>query len=238
MQTMRDKPLLVIFLIIALFQLFINGGRLNNFLTNPIGFIFLLLAILIALVIHEFCHAWAADQLGDPNPRLAGRLSLNPKRHLDPVGTLLIIFTGYGWGKPVEFDPYNFKDPDKDGALVAAAGPVSNLLLAVICALVLRFVPINLNSTILLTLYSFLYVLFSVNVTLAIFNLLPIYPLDGHHILRALLPTDLRHGYDRFNHSVGIIVAFLLILPIFGAAPISSVMTPIIELLQKVLLGT
>lgn len=227
------SPILTIFVVIALFQIFIGSGRFNEILGQPLAFVFLLLAILIALVLHEFFHAWAADRLGDPNPRLAGRVSLNPLRHLDPWGTLLIILTGFGWGKPVQFDAYNLKDPVKDGALIAAAGPSSNLLLAFIVALILRFLPLGANIYFL----SFLITLFSVNLSLGVFNLLPIYPLDGHHILRVFLSENLRHGYDFFNKRWGMIVAFLFILPIFGAAPVNYVLVPAINFLQKLFLG-
>ncbi|MDO5561712.1 MAG: site-2 protease family protein [bacterium] len=227
------SPILTIFIVIALFQIFIGSGRFNEILNHPLAFVFLLLAILIALVMHEFFHAWTADRLGDPNPRLAGRVSLNPFRHLDPWGTLLIILTGFGWGKPVQFDAYNLKDPVKDGALIAAAGPSSNLLLALLVALVLRFFPLDGNIYFL----SFLVTLFSVNLSLGVFNLLPIYPLDGHHILRAFLPESLCDSYDSFNKHWGMIVAFLFILPIFGTAPVNYVLVPAINFLQKLFLG-
>ena len=229
----KRNPVFTILLIIAFAQIFLNGNRFSAIQANPLAFLFLLLAILVALVIHEFSHAFAADKLGDPNPRLAGRVSLNPLRHLDPWGTLLIIITGYGWGKPVSFDPYNLKDPVKDGALIAAAGPISNLLLALIIGLFLRFAPFNFP----LLLLEFLLTLFSVNLSLAVFNLVPIYPLDGHHILRVFLPSRARAAYDHFNHTFGIFVAFLFILPIFGAAPVNYIITPSISFLQKLFLG-
>lgn len=226
------SPIFTILIIIALFQIFISSGRFNDIINHPLNFIFLLLSILIALVVHEFAHALAADRLGDPNPRLAGRVSLNPLRHLDPWGTLLIIFTGFGWGKPVKFDAYNLKNPVKDGALIAAAGPASNLLIAFIVALMLRFLP--LSSVYLL---SFFITLFSVELSLGVFNLLPIYPLDGHHILRAFLPESWLSTYDQFNQHWGLLIAFLFILPIFGTAPVNYVLIPALNFLQKLFLG-
>lgn len=172
-----------------------------------------LLAILIGLVIHEFAHAWMADHLGDPNPRLAGRVSLNPLVHLDPVGTLLIVLTGFGWGKPVQFDSYNLADPDKDGAVIAAAGPISNLILAVSAGFFIHFLPLSLITG---PAGTFFYLLFVYNVNLAVFNLLPIFPLDGHHILRAFLTPPARCRYDYFNRSVGILLALVMMLPLFG----------------------
>lgn len=228
------SPIFTIFLILAFSQLFFRSQRWQTVLNDPASFIFLLLAILIALVIHEFAHALAADKLGDPNPRLSGRVTLNPVKHLDPWGTILIIFTGYGWGKPVAFDPYNLKDPVKDGALIAAAGPLINLILAFILGLFFRFFPFSIPQLLL----QFLIILFSVNLSLAIFNLVPLYPLDGHHLLRVFFSSNFRAAYDQFNHRFGIILAFLLILPIFSSlAPVNYIIIPAISFLQKIFLG-
>ena len=232
---MRNRsPIFTLFIIFACFQMFFYSQRWQTVLQDPLSFIFLLLAILIALVIHEFAHALAADKLGDPNPRLNGRVTLNPLKHLDPWGTFLIVVTGYGWGKPVTFDPYNLKDPVKDGALIAAAGPLTNLSLAFILGLFFRFFPFALPSLLL----QFLIVLFSVNLSLAIFNLVPLYPLDGHHILRVFFSHNFRAVYDQFNQRFGIILAFLLILPIFSSlAPVNYLIIPAIDFLQKLFLG-
>ena len=233
---MNSKLLFYLFLLVAASQIFSPGGRLSMMLHQPLDFIFLLLSILIALVIHEFCHALAADRLGDPNPRIAGRVSLNPLAHLDPFGTILIIVTGFGWGKPVSFDPYNLQDPAKDGALIAAAGPLSNIGLAAICALILRFLPLPMTS-VTLTLINFIVTLFSVNLSLAIFNLLPFYPLDGHHIIRAFLPRTTRASYDLFNRHFGMFLAFILIIPWGGVSLVSYLMTPALNFAYTLLLG-
>ena len=97
-----------------------------------------IISLLIALSVHEYAHARAADELGDPTPRMNGRLTLNPIAHLDPFGTLALIFFGFGWGKPVLIDPYNLKDPRKDQALISLAGPGSNFILAVVVSLIYR----------------------------------------------------------------------------------------------------
>lgn len=232
---MRNRsPIFTLFIIFACFQMFFYSQRWQTILQDPLSFVFLLLAILIALVIHEFAHAFAADKLGDPNPRLNGRVTLNPLKHLDPWGTFLIVVTGYGWGKPVTFDPYNLKDPVKDGALIAAAGPLINLSLAFILGLFFRFFPFALPQLLL----QFLIVLFSVNLSLAIFNLVPLYPLDGHHLLRVFFSHNFRIAYDQFNQHFGIILAFLLILPIFSSlAPVNYLIIPAINFLQKLFLG-
>ncbi len=229
----KRQPLLTFIIIIVLAQILLGGQRLQLFLQEPLYFIVLIASVLLALVIHEFFHALTADFLGDPNPRLSGRVSLNPKNHLDPLGTLLIIFTGFGWGKPVAFDPYNLKDPVKDGALIAAAGPLSNFLLTVIFGLFLRLFPATLSPAVL----ELLFIFFNINLSLAVFNLLPFFPLDGHHILRVFLTKKVRLAYDRFNQNFGIFLAFFLILPIFGQAPVTVIMTPVLNFFYKIFLG-
>jgi len=137
---------------------------------NPLAFVVIFGGIIIAIGIHEAAHCYMADYLGDPTPRSLGRLTLNPLAHLDPVGTLVILVTGaFGWGKPSPFDPYNLKNPRRDTALIALAGPISNLLLALGLSLVLRL------STWPLALSTVFYFLISLNVNLAIFNLIPIF---------------------------------------------------------------
>jgi Zn-dependent protease len=149
-----------------------------------------LLSLLIAIDVHEFAHAWMANELGDPTARYQGRLSLNPLVHLDPMGTMMMLFSvfsgfGIGWGKPVPVDPrYLRRGPRVGMGMVAAAGPVSNLILAAIVA-----VPIRLGLTMSWSLLNLLLILISVNISIALFNLLPIPPLDGASILRGILST-------------------------------------------------
>src|SRR3989338_2044892 len=109
---------------------------LDLLFSNPLVFAAAALSLLAAITVHEFAHAYAADRLGDPTPRLQGRLTLNPLVHLDPIGTLLLFVIGFGWGKPVQFDPYNLENPKRDAAIISFAGPVSNLILATIAALI------------------------------------------------------------------------------------------------------
>ena len=149
-----------------------------------------LLSLLIAIDVHEFAHAWMANELGDPTARYQGRLSLNPLVHLDPMGTMMMLFSvfsgfGIGWGKPVPVDPrYLRKGPRVGMGMVAAAGPVSNLILAAIAA-----VPIRLGLSLPWSFLNLLLILISVNISIALFNLLPIPPLDGASILRGILST-------------------------------------------------
>ena len=186
-------------------------------------------ALLIALTIHEFAHAWMADRLGDPTPQLQGRLSLNPLKHLDPVGTLMLLFFRFGWGKPVEFDPYNLRHPRRDAAVISLAGPAINLILATVLSLVLKFSPSPLFSI-------FLYPVILININLAIFNLLPVPPLDGAKILYGILPREWADEYNDFMGRYGTILLILLIIPIGGSSLAINLILPVINLITQFLL--
>lgn len=151
-----------------------------------------LIVLLTALPLHECAHAWVADKLGDHTARYQGRLTLNPLRHLDLMGALLMLVVGFGWAKPVPINPRNFKNPKKGMALSAAAGPLSNLLLAFISAIlykVFAYAGIATNGMWLMTsLGDIFYLIMSLNVGLAVFNLLPIPPLDGSRLFTVFLP--------------------------------------------------
>jgi len=152
--------------------------------------IILIVILLFSVIIHELAHGYAALRLGDLTAQRAGRLTLNPIKHLDPVGSILLpallILTNsgivFGWAKPVPVNPYNFRDKRWGSAKVAAAGPVSNITLALIFGLALRFLPVIPGLTIM-----FLYIV-RINLILALFNLIPVPPLDGSHILFSFLP--------------------------------------------------
>ena len=159
---------------------------LQTLFESPITFFLFALSLIVAVTVHEFSHALVADRLGDPTPRSQGRLSLNPLVHLDPLGTLSLFLIGFGWGKPVEFFPPNLKSPRRDAALISIAGPISNILLATLLSVIGRTL-LDPNSA------SFLIPFIYVNVILAVFNLVPIGPLDGQKILFALLPRDLAY---------------------------------------------
>ncbi|MBZ9751348.1 site-2 protease family protein [Deinococcus sp. HMF7620] len=156
-------------------------GLLSLLSENPLAFVVVALALVLSLAFHEFAHAWAADRLGDPTPRRYGRVTLNPIKHLDPFGTLLLLFVGFGFARPVPINPNNL---GRWGTLwVSAAGPLSNVLIAVVCAVLLKLLP--LTSLTLLILMTVL----SINIVLAVFNLIPIPLLDGSRILGALVPS-------------------------------------------------
>jgi Zn-dependent protease len=178
-----------------------------------------LVSLLIAIDVHEFAHAWVANELGDPTARYQGRLSLNPVVHLDPMGTMMMLFSvfygfGIGWGKPVPVNPlYLRRGPRIGMALVAAAGPLSNLVLAAIVA-----VPIRLGLTMSWTVLNLLLIVISVNIGIALFNLLPIPPLDGASILRGILSAigtqwayRVSEAFDRLQVQ-GYMIFMLLIL--------------------------
>ncbi|OIN89189.1 hypothetical protein AUJ59_02305 [Candidatus Beckwithbacteria bacterium CG1_02_47_37] len=191
--------------------------------------LFFLPALIIAITIHEFAHAWMADRLGDPTPQLQGRLSLNPLKHLDPIGTLMLLFFRFGWGKPVEFDPYNLRHPRRDAALISLAGPAVNLILATALSLVLKFSGSPLFSI-------FLYPVILININLAIFNLLPVPPLDGTKILYGILPADWADEYNDFMGRYGTILLILLIIPIGGSSLAINLIMPVINGITKLLL--
>jgi Zn-dependent protease len=199
--------------------------------SSPILFLVWAFGLVLAITIHEYAHAVAADKLGDPTPRSQGRLTLNPLSHLDPLGTLALLFLGFGWGKPVMFDPYNLRNPRRDGALIAIAGPISNLLLATILALLLRFSAFpDLFSAIIS-------ILIGMNITLAIFNLVPIFPLDGEKILGGILPTELYVEFSNIMRQYGTIILILMLIPIAsGVSPISALISPVISFVTNLLL--
>ena len=166
-------------------------GLLSLLTFNPLAFVIIALALVLSLAVHEFAHAYTADRLGDPTPRRAGRVTLNPLAHLDPFGTILLLFAGFGFAKPV---PVNGNNLGRWGMLwVAAAGPISNLLIAVLAALLLKFLPLTSLT------YLVLNTVLGINVVLAVFNLLPIPLLDGSRIIAAIFPRTLGRALMEFE---------------------------------------
>ena len=156
------------------------------------------LAVLITLTVHEFCHGYAAYKLGDKTALYAGRLTLNPTKHIDPLGALCMLFLHVGWAKPVPVNPRNFKNPRKGFAITALCGPLSNLILAFLFSGIylltyawvkdITFTEINFQYNLIKNLLDFLWIFFTVNIGIAIFNLIPVPPLDGSRILNVILP--------------------------------------------------
>lgn len=205
---------------------------INVLFSNPLAFLIVFPGLLMTITIHEFAHCWTADQLGDPTPRAKGRLTLDPRVHLDPLGVLAILLTNFGWGKPAPFDPYNLKNPIKDSALIAASGAVSNLIVATGLAILLRVITIPFSWV-----QFALLQLVVVNVYLALFNLIPVKPLDGSKVLVALLPKQAAHEYSRFMNRYGLMILILLLIPFGGGrAPIDQLLSPIFNLIFNILL--
>lgn len=215
-------------------------GQLFN---NPLGFLFWLVALMVAITVHEAAHAASAERLGDPTPRLMGRLTLNPLAHLDPLGTLMLLIARFGWGKPVQFDPFNLRHPRRDSAIISLAGPAANLLTATAASLLLQLL-LNVRLALisqptigvaLVVVTSLLEPLIFMNVILAVFNLVPIHPLDGFKIVEGVLPEEYARQWAQLE-PYGMIFLIFLIFPIFGYSPISQLISPIINFILNLLL--
>jgi Zn-dependent protease len=209
---------------------------MNEFLSE-----ILLLAppLLFALTIHELAHGMVAYGLGDPTAKLAGRLTLNPLKHLDPIGTLAFFLIKFGWAKPVPVNPGYFRRPKQDMLWVALAGPLSNLILAVISALLIKVVQLllhaplgSLGTAVLLPLGAMLVASVWINLILAVFNCLPIPPLDGGRILAGLLPDDMARVYRKLEP-----YGFVLVLLLSFTGLISQTIVPIVRFANSLLLS-
>lgn len=175
----------------------------------------LLPAVLLALTVHEYAHGLVADRLGDPTPRNAGRLTLNPLRHLDPVGTLMLLVAHVGWARPVPVDPRNFDHPRAGMIGVSLAGPVANMAAALGLGLALRIVltdPAAASSSIGSALLPFLLWGMSINLVLAAFNLLPLPPLDGSKVLQGLLPPRAARLYASIGRAGPLILLLAVVM--------------------------
>ncbi len=190
-------------------------------------YIISIIALIIAFSIHEYAHAKVADHLGDPTPKLAGRLTLNPIAHLDPIGTillpLLLITSGspivFGWGKPVPIDPYNLQNPRRDQALISLAGPGSNLALVLILAILSWVFKLHSNTL----LYPFILVLATMNIVLGFFNLLPFGALDGKKILVGVMSENMATEWEPVLNRYGLIFLIFLFLPIVNGTSLLQI---------------
>jgi Zn-dependent protease len=193
---------------------------------DPVNLLLSVPAVLWAISFHEFCHGYAAKLVGDPTAERQGRLSLNPLAHFDVVGTLLLLFVGFGWAKPVPINTRYFRHPQRDIVLVSLAGPAGNVLTAVVCVLFLRLLGMRWLLAIGPAAQRVLFQMISINMGLAAFNLIPIPPLDGSKILYAFVPFRfLRHYYWLERYGMIILFALLFTGAVnFFFAPIFSVL--------------
>ncbi|MEW6359848.1 MAG: site-2 protease family protein [Planctomycetota bacterium] len=174
--------------------------------------------VLLSLSVHESAHAWVADRCGDPTARLEGRITLNPLAHLDPMGTLCMIWARFGWAKPVPVNPYNLRNPRRDDILVSAAGPASNFAMALGFGIVFRIVAAVFGPALTAPNPPFIPWLIVhmalegvvLSCALGIFNLVPIFPLDGSHVLKGLLPPHLGEKYESLNPVMPIALLILV----------------------------
>ncbi|MGB2822848.1 MAG: site-2 protease family protein [Phycisphaerae bacterium] len=176
----------------------------------------LLPPLLFSLVLHEYAHARTALAFGDATAKNMGRLTLNPLAHLDPIGTLCIFLVGFGWAKPVPVNPMNLQPRKLGDIAVSVAGPASNLLIAVVTAMILRLwwsAALVSNQATFLAVHRYLLYIASVNIILCTFNLIPLFPLDGHHVVREVLPIDSQGGFMFWQMRFG---SILLMALIFG----------------------
>lgn len=190
------------------------GGFLMNLIAGLPG-------IVIAMTVHEYSHARVAYALGDFTPRLQGRLTLNPAAHVDPIGLLMLFIVHFGWAKPVQINPLNFSNPRRDDILVSLAGPASNLIVSFIALIVLVMLAkldLPLSEGVLVVFN--LIIIYNIN--FAIFNMLPIPPLDGSHILRNLLPYNLARAYEQLER-----YSFIFLLIIIATPVLSYVFVPL-----------
>lgn len=217
---------------------------------ETVQIVFQFIALVFAISVHEAAHAWTANRCGDPTARLLGRITLNPIKHADPIGTvvlpLLAMFSNFGflvgWGKPTPVDPRHFKNPVWDDIKTSLAGPISNLLVAagatVVLAIISATSPMGkalvhgfapMSSSPLVPITVLMYELLYINILLAAFNVIPIPPLDGSHVLRHFLPEGARRAYDMVG-MFGLILLFVV-----GGPVINFFMRPFILFFQFIL---
>ncbi|MBU1194404.1 MAG: site-2 protease family protein [Proteobacteria bacterium] len=199
-------------------------GLLNLLLKDPFAFILIAIPLLYAIIFHELAHGWVAYRMGDPTAKMLGRLSLNPLKHLDPVGTLMLFVFGFGWAKPVPVNFAQLRDKKTGMILVSSAGIIANMLLAFIAIFIDRLLALPQSSMPALLLYYFA----QINIILAAFNLIPIPPLDGSKILMGFAPPKIQNMLFRFEQYGFIIVIGLLFL---------GVLNPVVQFFRWLILS-
>ena len=232
-----DKRILYIFLGICVLSMFVG------YASNPGQILALLLSIpgvLIAITFHEYAHAWTAYKLGDDTAKSQGRLSLNPLKHMDPIGIVMLLFLGFGWGRPVEIDSRNFNrniSVRKAEAIVSIAGPLDNFILAIVFSAIygalIKFNALtSMDTRTALTIITILQSIISINIGLGVFNLIPLPPLDGSKVLSYFLPYNARNWFENNQQIFYIIFLIIWITGIAGTI-ISPAITSIYYGLMK-----
>jgi len=214
---------------------------MGSFASNPLVFILSIISLIFSIILHEVAHGWVAERCGDPTARMAGRVTLNPLPHIDLVGTillpLLLILTGsgfiIGWAKPVPVNFYRLRHPRRDTILVSVAGILANLSLALVAGLLFRLFGLLPYSSFSLGLEQFLFYLVNINLVLAIFNLIPIPPLDGSKVLAALLPPRLEMAF--FGPQAAWIGTMLLFVLLYTGL-LGRILGPLVNGLLRLLL--
>lgn len=176
-----------------------------------------LFVVFCTLPVHEYAHAFVADKLGDKTARLSGRLTLNPMAHIDILGAIMILFVGFGYAKPVPVNPRNFKNPKKGMALTALAGPFSNILMAVVFMFLSNILSLFGSSLFVQAFYVFFSFAASINIGLAVFNLIPIPPLDGSRVLELLIPDKYYYKFAQYERYIVIVIFGLIIFGVLDA---------------------
>ena len=217
--------------------------NLAGYMQNPDSLLSLVLtlpAVIIAMTFHEYAHAWAADKLGDDTPRSQGRLTLNPLKHIEPIGFFILLFTGFGWGRPVEINSSNFSrniSRSKGEAIVSFAGPLMNIILSIVSAFLLGIIIkfnwlANVQLQYAQIIIIFMMQLMYINIGLGVFNLIPLPPLDGSKILRHFLPNKARIWFDSYQY-----IFYIIFIVIWVLGITSIIISPIINLIGKGILN-
>lgn len=208
---------------------------LTQLFQNPTYFAAVLVGLVVGITIHEFSHAWVAHRCGDDTAKLEGRVTLNPFAHLDPIGTLFLFIAGFGWGKPVPINSRNFNHKN-DELKVAFAGIIANITLAFLLAIPIRIALYQGQIIEHSPLLVFLDIVIQINLILATFNLLPIPPLDGSHLIEYFMSEEAKYKFERYG--IYILLSIILLERIIDTSIIFSLMEPIFRFISFIVKGT